>query len=309
MTKNKTTDLKKGESITTGVVRTSDLGYLLASVDELVAENVPFSRLYSVRGGKLGSMDVDWLACSATVCRIPEERLLVIAQKGGHILRTGGGARALESLSDAQKGSKRKPGLMREIRTIAAGRAYAVGTGRQAYRRETDGVWKCIDAWSQLDSRELVDYSFESIDGFSEKEIYTVGWKGEIWHYNGVKWTQVTSPTNLALHKVKCAGDGMAYIGGKGGVLIRGRERKWEIIDHEKTEEDIWGMEWFNEKLYASTLDLIYTLDGDDLEEVEYGEAEIPDTCYHLSSADGIMWSVGAHDVLQFDGKEWTRIV
>lgn len=306
--KNKTT-LKAGESITTGVVRNKTLGYVLASVDELAAENVAFSRIYSIKDGKLGSVDVDWLACSSTVCKIPEERLVAIAQRGGTVFILGGGGRKLESISDSQKGFKRKPGLMREVRAIAGGRAYAVGTGRQVYRRDDAGVWKCIDAWSGLDSKELVNYSFESIDGFSEDDIYAVGWRGEIWHYDGKKWTQIGSPTNLTLHKVLCAGDGTVYIAGKAGLLITGRENRWEPIKHEKTEEDIWGLEWFNGKIYASTVDLVYCLEDGELNEINYGDAEIPTTCYHLSAADGILWSIGAHDVVQFDGRKWTRIV
>jgi len=254
-------------------------------------------------------MDVDWLACSATVCQAPEERLLVMAQKGGAVLMSGGGERKFEDLSEARKGFKRKPGLMREIRAVAGRYAYAVGTGRQAYRRDAAGLWRCIDAWSQVDSKELIHYSFESIDGFSDNEIYAVGWRGEIWSYDGKKWTQLGSPTNLTLNKVRCADDGMAYIAGDNGILIRGRGKKWKMIEHEETEEDIWGIEWFNGKIYASTLNLVYSLDGDELKKVAYGDADIPDTCYHLSAADGIMWSIGAHDVVQFDGKEWSRVV
>lgn len=301
--------IRKGESITTGVLRKKNFGYLLVSVDELVKENVSFSRIYSVKDNTFGSLDVDWLACSATVCSIPDERLFAVAQKSGLIQVLGGGEKKIENLSEAQKGFKRKPGLMREIRCIAGGRAYAVGTGRQAYRREAAGVWQCIDEWSQIDSKKLVDYSFESIDGFSEEEIYTVGWEGEIWLYNGKKWSQINSPTNLTLHKVKCAEDGFVYIGGKNGMLIRGRKKKWEVVKHERTEEDIWGLEWFDGKLYASTVSLLYHLDGDKLELANYGEAGTPGTCYHLSVADGVMWSIGAHDVMEFDGKMWKRIL
>lgn len=302
-------NIRAGESITTGVVIDKGWGYILTTVDKLVQENVPFSRIYSIDQGELGSMDVEWLACSIALCHVPDRCLLTVAQKGGHVQFMGGGKEILENISSIQKKFKRKPGLMREIRCIAGGRAYAVGTGRQAYRREAAGVWQCIDKWSQDDSMELLDYSFESIDGFSEEEIYTVGWEGEIWSYNGKKWTKINSPTNLSLHKVKCAGDGMVYIGGKNGMLIRGRKNKWEVVKHEKTEEDIWGLEWFDGKLYASTVSLLYYLDGDSLNLVDYGEAGIPGTCYHLSIAEGVMWSIGAHNVVEFDGKTWKQIL
>jgi hypothetical protein len=290
-------------------VRYHDLCYLLVTVNELVHENVPFSRIYGIDRDQTGSIDVDWIACSSTVCYLPNERFLAIAQRGGQVLRIGGGEAEFETFIDCQKGFKRKPGIMREVRCISGGRAYAVGTGRQVYRRDSAGVWKCIDKWSQIESKKLVNYSFESIDGFSDEDIYTVGWNGEIWHYNGRKWQQIDSPTNLSLHKVKCADDGMVYISGKEGILICGREKHWDIIQQFLTREDIWGLECFGGKLYASTLNLVYYFEGNDLKLVDYGEADIPNSCYHLSAADGIMWSIGEKDVMEFNGKAWKRII
>ena len=301
--------LEKEERITTGTTRYKDLKYLLVTIDELVRENVPFSRIYTLDGDETGSIDVDWMACSATVCYAPEERFIALAQCGGQILRIGGGETEFESLADCQKGFKRKPGLMREVRCIAGGRAYAVGIGRQVYRRDSAGVWKCIDEWSQVDSKKLVDYSFESIDGFSDEDIYTAGWRGEIWHYNGKKWQQIDSPTSLSLHKVKCAPDGIVYISGKDGILIKGRDKCWEILQQAGTHEDIWGLEWFDGRLYASTLNQVYYIKDNDLKLVDFGESDIPNSCYHLSAADGIMWSIGENSVAEFNGKKWQQIV
>jgi len=44
------------------------------------------------------------------------------------------------------------------------------------------------------------------------------------------------------------------------------------------------------------------------LELVVMGEGDPATTAYHLSAADGILMSVGAKDVIVFDGKVWTRI-
>jgi hypothetical protein len=301
--------IRKGESITTGVVAQKGVGGICTTVDKLVEENVPFSRVYTINQGKFGSVDVDWLACGTTICHYPERRFLALSQKGGHILRMGGGESGIEELSPCMKGFKRKPGLMREIRGIAGGRAYAVGTGRQAYRRENTGVWRCIDQWSQTDSRELTRFSFESIDGFSEEDIYAVGWEGEIWHYDGKKFKQIQSPTNLSLHQVKCAADGLVYIVGKNGILIRGRDEQWEVIEQDQTTSDIWGVAWFQGCVYVATTQMVFGLANNNLERIDFKEGAIPASCYHLSTTDDVLWSIGPEDIVEFDGKNWTRIV
>ncbi len=52
----------------------------------------------------------------------------------------------------------------------------------------------------------------------------------------------------------------------------------------------------------------VYQLKKGGLELVLF-DGDPPETCYHLSAAKGVMWSIGASDVMSFDGKEWTRIL
>ena len=40
---------------------------------------------------------------------------------------------------------------------------------------------------------------------------------------------------------------------------------------------------------------------------VEMGE-DFPRTCFKLTSAEGVMWSIGAQDLMKFDGKAWSRV-
>jgi hypothetical protein len=223
----------------------------------------------------------------------------------GLLEASGGGKRNEESIANCGIDPKKR-GPLREIRGIAKGRAYAVGTCRQAYVRDGEDQWRCIDQSAQVGDTPITDTSFESIDGFSEQEIYTVGWEGEIWEYDGSVFTQRNSPTNLALYKVRCAPDGFAYACGQLGTLLRGRHDQWEVIDHESTREDLWGMEYFDGHLYVSSTHFVYRLEDDKLIPVDFGD-DAPGTCYHLSAADGIMWSIGPKDVMEFDGSSWKR--
>ncbi len=157
--------------------------------------------------------------------------------------------------------------------------------------------------------KDLAETCFHSIDGFTESELYAVGWDGEIWHYNGTEWFQLVSPTNLALYKVICALDGNVYACGQLGILLRGRHNKWAVLDQELTKEDLWGLAWFNDQLFASSSHFVYKLMGDTLRRADMGPIKPPSTCHQLSAADGLLWSIGAKDVMQFDGQTWSRIV
>jgi hypothetical protein len=296
-----------GCSITTGVVRYRDLGYIVCTMDKFVEEDLPHSRIFSRDAGQWGGWTTEWTACSATVCAAPAERFLALGVEGETWVVGGGQASQEPAVQDRQHGPVTR-GPLREIRGIVGGHAYAVGTCRQAYRRQAPGRWRCIDQTAQTPVEDIAETSFESIDGFSEQEIYAVGWEGEIWQYDGAAWAQRESPTNLALYKVRCAGDGFAYACGQNGLLLRGRGDRWAVIDHGVTEEDLWGMEWYAGKLFVSSTHYVYELDGGALSLTDFGD-EAPDTCYHLSAADGIMWSIGAKDVMEFDGTDWSRVL
>jgi hypothetical protein len=52
----------------------------------------------------------------------------------------------------------------------------------------------------------------------------------------------------------------------------------------------------------------VYRLDKNALNSVDFG-ADAPKSCYQLSVAKGVMWSIGELGIMSFDGKGWARIV
>jgi hypothetical protein len=178
---------------------------------------------------------------------------------------------------------------------------------RYVYRRDGPNKWTAI--FGDMDKQAAPDivFGFESIHGFSHDDIYAVGWHGEIWHFNGKSWKQQSSPSNFILNRVLCAPDGYVYICGLSGLLIKGRNGNWEIVDEGAVGADLWDLEWFADKLWISSQNLIYTLEDDVVQPVEFDD-DVPSSFYHLDARDGILWSVGPEDIMQFDGDEWIRI-
>ena len=97
------------------------------------------------------------------------------------------------------------------------------------------------------------------------------------------------------------------YACGREGLLLKGRDQAWEVIDPPGTTQDLWSLAWFDGRLYLSTFYALYTLGKNGLEAVDTG-AEQAKTFHRLSAAEGVLLSSGAKDVLVFDGKTWTRI-
>jgi hypothetical protein len=82
-------------------------------------------------------------------------------------------------------------------------------------------------------------------------------------------------------------------------VILRGTGDDWEQIHQTETEDDLWGMEWFQDNLYVASEDTVYRLEiTGDLTSVTDG---VLDYCGHLHANDGVMWSFGTKQVAWTD--------
>ena len=283
---------------------------LVAGIDKL--DELHIARTLVIRWNEgWSSQAFDLVAVS--VCLLTEPQRIVLGLGvDGRVARWGPVGFFTECI-DADTAGLAAMGAMREIRVIGQ-RAYAVGMGRTAYRRDGIDDWTRIDAGVRANPSPASGKGFNSIDGFDEDEIYAVGWDGELWQYDGRDWIQHSLPTKLALQKVVCGQDGIVYAVGQGGLVLRGRHDAWEVIDHALTAETFWGACWFQDKLYASTSHGIFALHDGQLSTLDPGKFNkfgkaAANAFYRLAAHEDCIWSVGEKQLIRStDGINWTEL-
>lgn len=286
-------------SYLTGAIRYNDLGYMVLTSDEAEERNIPVSHIiqWEPEGWGNGG-EVRWRTAGVAIAKHPLEQFIVVGEFG-NVLLIGNGDRHEEIIT----GSTDR-GPLRGVRCIDD-EILVVGMNRQVYKRIDAHQWITFD--EGIDRPEDVT-GFESINGFNRDSLYAVGWDGEIWHCSNGKWFREKSIVDTVLVDVCCADDGFTYACGRNGVLIRGKNGHWESLSQNNFTESLWSLAWFDGKLYASSMENVFVLqDNNTLSAVYMGE-DRAETCYKLATGAGLMWSVGAKDVMCFDGNSWTRV-
>jgi hypothetical protein len=280
-----------------GAARLKDLIYLIILDNKLVKEEVRHARFVGFDDvGLFGVADVNWHAVAVCVARKPAVKMVAVGEDGE--------VYAYVNQTEFKEVIKPKPICLRRV-AVVNGYAVACGMKRQVYRRAGENQWVAMHAPAPKKPRQAA--GFEDIDGFSDDEMYAVGWEGEVWEWNGSNWINRASPTNVIFSAVCCAGDGNVYAAGPMGTLLRGRHDRWDLVELEDFEDDFWDLIWFNDQLYLATMTGLYNLIDGDLEPVEFGK-DVPKTFYRLTAAEGVLWSVGAKDLFSFNGTRWTRV-
>ncbi|GGC13591.1 hypothetical protein GCM10011572_38740 [Pseudoduganella buxea] len=268
------------------------------------------TRIYSLAtdrpdGVKYGLEELDGMRYpSLGVSRLPFPRpcgLLASRNRTGDVWPLGGGSGPFEHIApDGETPATKR------LKCIN-GFTYSVGVGRAVYKRVAIGKW--ITFTNGIPKVEAdTNQGFSDIDAFSDEDMYAVGGHGDVWHYDGEKWTQLGFPNNVRLETVTCAGDGNVYISGEGGSLWVGNKSTWKRI-HKGSSSILWNdVLWFQDKLWLASDYQFRQWNGKELVPVKH-EGETVYITGHMDAHDGILVVASLDTVMQFDGDTWRVLV
>jgi hypothetical protein len=276
-----------------GYIYSSELILLASQLQEFA--NYDDSRIAQIIKGEWKYRDFELDAIlSVTASALSKEGFFM--GRNGNILVAASGY-TTETIDDVAK-----YGELIRIRNIAD-TIYAVGTQGQVYRRE-EGEWIHMDQ-GILGIEHL---HLEDIGGTAPSDLYVVGPYGDVWHFNGNKWSQSLFPTNRPLSGIKAVSHDEVYVCGDNGGLYVGNHDGWKYIGNDDITYNFWAVEVFKGKVYVSYNGGILVYDGNELQDVDFKLGH-PIGCHRMHANDGVLWSFGIDDLVCFDGTSWSEVV
>ncbi len=236
------------------------------------------------------------------------QALLLANDNHGSILPIGGGKDTWPFERLLENGMP----MCRRLRCIG-GYTWAVCSRRLVFRRADVGQWVNVrkgfdSSMSPLGEMNDKECGFHDIDGFSEREIYAVGGKGDIWKFDGDAWCQCHFPTNDHLYTVCCAQDGNVYIGARNG-LWKGKNHHWEQICTFEQPGEMNTLRWFDNKLWLAYDYRLLFWDGKHLHHDIFYQGKRISLGGNIDSSDDMLLVAGAYEAWTYDGEHWHNII
>lgn len=244
----------------------------------------------------------DVTGVNGAACFMPNERW-VFVQEPGEVYVVGEGDDDYEKPIDA-----RVRHHFSAVRCIAGSFAYAVGIGRQVYKRTGADKWVRLTDKSLSKLPKDIDHAgFDDIGGFTEEDLYACGAHGDLWHFNGKKWNKEDVPVDSNLEKICCASNGLVYITTNRKELLIGKSGQWRVAPQDIGDAMLEEIVEFGSRVLVSTEETIFQVRGDELVDAKLGLPSM-DLYSHMAAGDGILVVAGSSDAYMYDGRSWARI-
>ncbi len=297
---------RESHSLFDGVILGKD-SYLFIGVEDARAEALnSHGIIWKLKSGQWNNVEINETLVSCTLTNNKAYHFVSIAETGKEL--NVGESGVTQNVIATGPDSPASNGPLTNVNSIKSGEIYAVGTARQVYKKVGIKEWIRQDQSCKPQKPEdRADVAFLGIDGFSAEDLYAVGWGGQIWHFTGKAWAPLESPTNLSLSAVRCCSNGDVCACGQNGIIVRGRNSKWRLIEQTETHEAFRDIVEFRGKLYLCSNNLLYSMQDDDLVPIT---ADFQVRSFgKLKATDQILLSIGLKDAAVFDGYTWKQLL
>lgn len=292
----------KGLVIRTAITVGRQMGFIFACEPAREAREEAHTIILTYNKGEIDRTEANFDIVSACLFENPEEGSVCISEAGYYDISTDDNQVTDDIFSRSfPKSTNRRSRGIRSVHEID-GIAYAVGFRGMVYRLDQ------LNTWTRIDEGLPESFDCQAIHGLSSSNLYAVGLNGGVYFFDGNIWTQQDIPTNNHLTCVVHTPIGNVYIGGHNGTMLVGKNGQWEILDIDDFNKDIWDVEWFDNQLFVSTLNGLFTLKNSSLTPINTEENGSFST-YQLSKYGDVLWSNGEYDIMEYDGNSWSRIL
>ena len=317
-----------GVSFYDGVMVKKNGILLCGKLDSLSYDDYSHSRNFIFIDGKWSGEDLPFMTSS--ICNYQPKEPFPASRAMCTLAEMAGGvhfywSRSVKVGIEMLPGAEASGGLLhlQQIKQIGDD-LYVVGSSSQVYRRH-NGAWHIFNQGLEevptavflkqgktLSEAVMLSQKttamLHSIDGSAENNLFAVGYGGSIYHKGDGPWMKLDDVTNANLHRVKYIDEDTVYIAGNKGILLKGNSRGFHVIQT-GINDDLWGIEWFNDKLYIGTKGKgIYEFDGKSFHKI-LTAPKIDFECHTLNAFGGQMLALGSKDIfLTDDCITWTVI-
>ena len=282
-------------------------GYaLVVSVDDdLTEDSVDHAAIYNLVDGQWYQLNYEVAVCGSWRVVDDKPKFVTVGVEGSVFTYDGDEGR--ETLDEAEDG----PSDLVTLRcgAIIQDELYVAGMLRYVYRRKNGGHWERIDSTVRLGPEVDEGRGFLVLAGNRADSIFAAGYAGEIWHYDGKIWSDLESPTNVALSGMAISPEGEVCVVGQLGTILLGSEDGWRLLVQEETEDDFWGAAYFAGQFIIASDTSLWRIEGDSLSKVDIDIGPSETSFGQLSTNGEILWSVGEKDILQTkDAVSWSIV-
>lgn len=293
-----------------GYVQSAESFRAVAQIDQLSDAGAPNASIikWQMPGKERSVFNASHYITRMTTQYVGAEQRLEVLTIGpdGHLIHASADGMVETTVAPAGSGPD-VHGVIRDMQTIGTS-VYAVGMGRQVYRRTVEGTWARHDDGVLQHPDDMDIVGFNAIHGLNEDDLFAVGLNGEAWRCQHGRWEQLPTPTTQILNAVHVLPDGRVIAAGKTGVLMVFNQGKWTVQDTGQRDE-ILDIQAFANDIYVATQTALYRLKEDRLLEIVTMGLGEGITCGQLHAAHGVLLSTGRrHQCWSTDGNTWHDI-